>query len=292
VSFFYNETREKKAATPKKVSRKDIPIQSLQALGCSVCPRDKDDSLRTPKMAPSGAKRPLIYLLGTAPSREDDDENMHWSDKAGEVLYTKFGKDWMEHDVRSNYVTQCMPSTDRKQDDSIQATECCRRRIEADIEESQPLVIVGVGDAALRWAVPGLPPSSSTTMNHRGQLFPVRIGRHTCWYYAVMYPNFAFKKGGRKSEYEVALEHDLAWIKDFAEHKAPFKKPRVYAKPYDEGIEIITGNEPGDMQRLEKALKRVARYTKSAIDLETTGLRVYMERDPLLLTAAVGVLTT
>lgn len=287
MSFFYNEKRdESKPKAPKKVARKDIPIQSLQALGCSVCPRDKDESLRSPKMKPSGAKRPLIYLLGTGPSSEDDDENMHWSDKAGAVIYAKFGRDWMERDVRSNYITQCAGGAN----DMVAMTECCRNRIVQDIEESKPLVIVGVGDPPLRWAVPGLPSSSATTMNHRGQLFPVRIGSHSCWFYSVMFPNFAYKKGGRKSEYEVALEHDIRWVKDFAADCAVPEgpSPKVYAKPYDAGIEIITGNEPGDMQRLERALKRIAAKARSAIDAETSGLRVYMERDPLLISVAVG----
>lgn len=292
MSFFYNESRESsKPKAPKKVARKDIPIHSLQAMGCSVCPRDKDDSLRSPKMAPSGARRPLIYLLGTTPSSEDDQEGVHWTDKAGAVLYAKFGRDWMERDVRSNYIMQCKPNAERGLDDTTQATECCRRRIEADIEESEPLVIVGVGDPPLRWALPSLPSGSATTMNHRGQLFPVKIGRHTCWYYSVMFPNFAYKKGGRKSEYEVALEHDLRWVKDFAADCAVPEgpRPKVWSKPYDEGIEIITGNEPGDMQRLERALQRIAGYPKPALDIETSGLRVYMQRDPLLLTAAVGI---
>lgn len=293
MSFFYNETKaEKPRPAAKKGNRKDIPIASLQAMGCSVCPRDKDKSLRSPKMKPSGVKRsPTIYLLGTSPTREDDEEDMHWTDKAGEVIYSKFGREWMEREVRSNYIMQCKASTERQQDDSTQATECCRRRIVADIEETKPLVIVGIGDAPLRWAVPGLPGSSSTTMVHRGAMFPVKVGAHTCWYFPLMYPNFAFKKGGRKSEYETTLEHDVARIKDFVGDclagLAP--KPYVYGKPYDEGVEVILGSEPGDMQRLERALQKLALERDSAIDAETSGLRVHMQKDPLLLTVAVGV---
>lgn len=285
MSFFYNETRSEKAAkpaAPRKVNRKDIPIASLQALGCSVCPRDKDEELRSPKMAPSGSKSPLIYLLGTSPSREDDDKDMHWCDKAGSVIYQKFGRDWMEREVRSNYITQC------EGEESVAAVECCRNRIVGDIERTRPMVIVGVGDAPLRWAVQGLPGGSSTTMVHRGSLFAVKIGNHACWYYPLMYPNFVFKKGGRKSEYEVALEHDVAWIKRFVEDQGRYLEPKVYSKPYDEGVEIITGNEPGDMQRLERALTKLAREVRSALDIESSGLRVNMQRDPLLLSAAVG----
>lgn len=280
MSFFYNEAKAERPKKPKASNRKNIPIASLQELGCSVCPRDKDDSLRSPKMAPEGTGAPYIYLLGESPSKEDDDEDLHWCNAAGEALYEAFGREWMEKDVRSNYIEQC------RGEESVAATECCRRRIVADIEKTRPLVIVGVGDAVLRWAVPALKPASALT--HRGQLFVVKIGSHVCWFYPILYPNFAFKKGGRKSEYATVLEHDACWIKRFVSGP-DYREPRFYDKPYDEGIEIITGQEPGDMQRLERALEKLAKEAKSSMDLETSGLRVYMQKDPLLLTAAVGV---
>jgi DNA polymerase I-like protein with 3'-5' exonuclease and polymerase domains/uracil-DNA glycosylase len=229
-------------------------------------------------MAPSGSKAPYIYLLGLSPSREDDDEDIQWCDAAGAAIYKKFGRDWMEKDVRSNYITQC------RGEESVAAVECCRPRIVADIEETRPLVIVGIGDEVLRWAT-GISPASALT--HRGALFAVKIGNHTCWYYPILYPNFVHKKGGRKSEYETVLEHDIRWIKHYVSG-LNFRPAKVATKPYDAGIEIITGTEPGDMQRLEAALGRLAKKPKSGIDVETPGLRVHMQANPMLLCAAVG----
>lgn len=277
MSFFFNEAKAEKPKAKKSVNRKEIPIASLRSLGCSVCPRDKDDSLRSPKMPAEGTSSPLIYLLGLAPSREDDDADLHWVDKAGKVIYDKFGKGFMEREVRSNYITQC------RGEESVAAIECCRSRIVADIEQTKPVVIVGIGDEVLRWAT-GVSPAS--TLTHRGSPFVVRVGTHVCWYFPILFPNFAYKKAGRKSEYETVLEHDIRAAKELAKLGPA---PVFYSAPYDEGIEIITGNEPGDMQRLEKALAKLARARDSAIDVETSGLRVYMQKDPLLLTAAVGV---
>lgn len=109
MSFFFNTAKtEVKAKVTKKPGRKaDIPIASLRTLGCSVCPRDCDATLKSPKMEPSGTNGPLVYLLGGSPSQEEDEDNNHWTDKAGSALYKIFGSIFMQKSVRSNFITQC-----------------------------------------------------------------------------------------------------------------------------------------------------------------------------------------
>lgn len=270
---------EAKARPVKKPGRRaDIPIASLQHLGCSVCPRDKDHKdLDSPKMEPSGVSGPMVYLLGGSPSLEEDEDNNHWTDKAGAAIASAFGRKFMQGMVRSNFITQC------RGERTVVEIECCRSRIVADIEESKPVVIVGIGDDPLAWAT-GV---KGTTMNHRGTLFAVKIGNHTCWYFPILYPNYAHKKNyGKKSEYEMQMEHDVDRIKSLVDAGMPI--PKVYRAPYDDGIEIITGNEPGDMKRLASALIELAREPKSAIDIETNRLRPFMSLDSKLLTCAVG----
>lgn len=66
MGLFFNEV--KKAAPQRAASRRrDIPIQSLNRLGCSVCPRDKVD-LTSPKMEPQGSPGAKLYILTSAPS--------------------------------------------------------------------------------------------------------------------------------------------------------------------------------------------------------------------------------
>lgn len=250
-------------------------------MGCSVCPRDKDDSLVSPKMKPSGSEGAPIYLLGGSPSKEEDEDNNHWTDKVGDVIYSKFGSAFMKAEVRSNFITQCRgPQT------TIEI-ECCRNRIVADIEANKPLLIVGIGDEPFYWAT-GM--EKGGTIPHRGTLFTVKVGKHTCYYMPILYPNFVFKKKSyRKSEYELTLEHDVRRAKELiAGDWLHLNPPLFHEGPYDKGIEIITGNEPGDLQRLEAALTKLARLRESALDIETSALRPFMHVDPLLLTAAVG----
>ncbi len=275
MSFFYNEIKKTDKPKAKKVARRaDIPIASLQTLGCSVCPRDKDDDIKSPKMEPSGAKSPMVYLLGGSPSEDEDLDNNHWTDKAGDALYSKFGSAFMKG-ARSNFITQC------RGEQTVIEIECCRNRIVADIERAKPLVVVTIGDAPLFWAT-GI---NSGAMTNRGAFFVSKIGNHVCWVYCLMYPSFAFKKSYKKSEYELALEHDIENLKGALD---ALPEPKVYEKGFDAGIEIIEGTEPGDMQRLEKALKRLAKKPKSSIDLESTGLRSLMVKGHFIVSVAVG----
>lgn len=277
MGFFFNTERSEAKTKPVKKARlADIPVHSLQALGCSVCPRDKDASkLRSPKMEPSGTRDASVYLLGTAPSEEEDEDNNHWTDKAGNAIYRAFGADFMQREVRSNFITQC------RGDQTAVEVECCRPRIVDDIERVKPLIVVGVGDAPLSW-VTGV---VGGAMPHRGSLFVTKIGKHVCWYFQILYPNFVHKKGYGKSEYELALEHDARTVKALVRELSP---ARVYEAPYDTGVEIVTGTEPGDYDRLARALVELATVRESAIDVETTGLRPYMQREPRILTCAVG----
>lgn len=282
MAFFFNSAKkaegEAKAKPKAKAGKRaDIPIASLRTLGCSVCPRDQDPDLRTPKMAPAGVRNPSVYLLGAYPNEDDDRKGEHWSGMIGRELYAKFGSRFMESEVRSGFVTQCAGSQ------TVIEIECCRNRVVADIEESKPLIVVGIGDEALYWAT-GL--TGGGSIPHRGTLFVTKIGRHVCFYFPLLYPHYLHKKKAYgKSEYEMTLEHDVATLKSILNEG---RIPRVYSAPFDNGIEIITGNEPGDMQRLEQALIELAKDPKSSIDIETSCLRPFLHEDPHIWTVAVG----
>lgn len=231
----------------------------------------------SPKMRPSGAKSPTVYLLGGSPSKEDDRGDNHWLDLAGETIYEKFGKAYFESHVRSNYIVQCYG------EHSVVEIECCRNRIISDIEESKPVIVVGIGDEVFQWAT-GI---SGTVMNHRGSVITAKFGSHVCWFVPIMYPNFVHKKKKfGKSEYELALEHDIRLVKDLISDGVP--PPVHYSSGFDSGIELITGNGPNDLQRLERALADMASLPDVGIDYETNGLRPYFLKDPHIWTAAIG----
>lgn len=281
MSFFYAESKgaaRKTAAKPG--SRGVIPIHLMQEMGCKACPRDKEaDKLDSPKMKPSGSKKPTVYLLGTNPSEADDAANDHWRGAAGEAIYQVFGAGFMKDEVRSNYIVQCRGEVD------TQITECCRRRIIEDIEQTKPDIIVPVGDLPLRWITGALSKGQLNALQVRGMSFVAKLGNHVAHVMPIIYPNYAFKKQKfGKSEYELAMEHDVAAIK-LAARSGTLPQPVVYdAKDHAKGVELVS-----DTRVLERRLLDMACLPSVGIDIETNGLRPYRIRPgPMLLTCAIG----
>ncbi len=279
MGFFFNEPKaEAKTAKRPAARSRDIPIQSLNQLGCSVCPRDKD-RLDTPKMAPQGVSAPVLYILGAAPSLRDDQTGDWMSDKAGREIVRMLPRN-ADRYTRYGGIIQCATDTVSVGQHEV---ECCRGRVVQDIEESRPLVILGIGDAPLGWAAQ----VDAYAPKFRGTLLVVKVGSHVCWYYPVMYPNYVFKESKYgPSENEVVLRHDIAQLVRLLESEA-LPVPEYHGSGYDAGIEIITGQDPGDFQRLERALSDCVAEARAGLDLETNGLRPW-RRDPHIWTAAVG----
>lgn len=277
MGFFFEEA--KKAPAPRKpASRGTIPIQSLNELGCKVCPRDKDD-LETPKMQPQGARSPLVYLLMPSPSMRDDQRGEWMQDAGGRAVLRQFPKSW-DSKLRIGGMIQCATDTTEI---NQHERECCRGRVVADIEEAQPAVVIGVGPGPLSWAT-GL---GGGVRSFRGSLIAAQFGRHQCWYYCVDYPTWAFKESKYPSEYQTALEHDIREVLDAVEADELPILDHVGKGPYDTGLVLLADGSQDDLHKLERSLLMLAREPRNAIDLETTGIRVF-HKDPKILTAAVG----
>lgn len=276
MGFFYNGTRSQvKKATPD--SRR-IPIDTMQRLGCSACPLDKA-RLASPKMQPVGAAHPLIYILGEAPGEQEDREGEPFVGKSGKLLRQQFPEYLLRRDIRISNTIRCRPPDNRNPD--MAEIECCRLKGRDDIERSSPKVVMGTGNIPLNWAT-GL----SSVTAWRGKLIATKIGKHSCWYYPVLHPSFVLRKQSkwRKTEFELCLEHDIRWLLDHIDDLPP---PIVHDAPYDTGIELITGQSFSDFNRLEDSLNALSKEPSVGIDLETSGLRPYID-DPRIYLCAIG----
>lgn len=282
MGFLYNEAK-RVAATPKKPStpRGHIPIESLNRMGCAVCPSDKDTRLKSPKMAARGASNSHVYLLGSAPGEIEDDRGELFVDQGGRAVLSKFTREFLDEHVRIGHMVQCMPPNVSLE---VKQIECCRGRVVADIEANKPTIVVGVGDEVLHWAT-GLPRSGLT---FRGSLIATKFGNHWAWFFPVLYPNYIkSKRRSGTNEYELTLEHDLAYVEQLIE--VGIRPPLTGVdEPPHAGVEIITGQEQGDMRRLEEALHWAIALPAGGFDIESTGLRPMMHDNPRILTAAVG----
>ncbi len=186
VTFFHELKKEPPKQLKRATMRGHVPIASMNKLGCSVCPRNDDPDLLHPKMPASGNGTPLVYLLGTGPNADEDETGRHWMGAAGKAITSMFDRSFYSRHLRSNHITQCMPAIGGPGHPGQPEIECCRGRIVKDIEETKPLVIVGVGDEPLAWAT-GLPRNA---LAFRGTLIATKIGNHVCWYFPILYPNY------------------------------------------------------------------------------------------------------
>lgn len=282
MGFFYNDEKAtKRAPHPKPAARsRDIPIASLNALGCSVCPRDTGHNLHTPKMDPEGSSNPILYVLTDAPSAEDDEQGRWLRDDAGRAVAKLIPRDFLDR-VRFGGITQCAQPD--KGVVSAHEVECCRGRVVRDIERTKPAVVLGIGDLPLAWATK----LDAYAPKFRGRLIPCKIGTHECFYYPVNFPNFVYKKGGfGPSPQEHALGHDVDKLLRMIDDNA-WPAMSLHSGPVDQGVVCITGQGVGDFQRLERALADIASLERSGLDLETNGLRPWSE-NPRIWTAAVG----
>lgn len=288
MSFFHNEVKaERPVRTATKVRLKDIPVEAMADMGCRVCPLDKTVDKDVSKLEPAGDEgQGDVYILFSSPSLADGfpavgDRGVR--DAGMAAVLSRVPKHMR---VRVGGVIQCAVGTGVL---GQAETACCRNRVIADIERSRPLVVVGVGDAAVAWAT-GF---EAFAPKWRGSYTTVKIGSHVCLFYSVARPSWAYKdetkKRWGKSEHETVFDLDLAEVFDRAKNPDDdLLQPFFYSAPYDTGIECITGAEPGDFQRLEKALADMVGLPRVAVDIETNGLRPWNIKQPLIVTTAIG----
>lgn len=275
MGFFFNETRSAVKKKSNPTSLKGLPTETLAKMGCSACPLNTDGAL---KFEPTGSSQPLVYLLRSAPSDSEERSGVPFSDESAKELLSKVpGK--VSRYVRYGYSVRC-----KAQNPGSLELACCSKHLLADIEESKPLVVVGLGAAPMQ-ILTGLPGGPT---RWRGRMVACKVGSHSFWLMPTYDPEFLNSKKGKygPSEYDLAASYDLRNVL-FRDVDIEIKPPVTYQGDYDRGIEIITGQEQGDIDRLETALHRILKYPKVAIDLETNGLRPYI-KDPKIWTVSIG----
>lgn len=282
--FFFNEVKKAAKAAPK-VRAAALPLESLARMECKGCPRNTDPGCSSPKLEATGAASPDIYILQSKLSEKDDRQGDYLRDAGGDEVVKKLGAMLWKRS-RTNAVTNCYSASGPS---SIEI-ECCRGRVVRDIESSKPLVLVTIGDEALRWAT-GL----TSAIPHRGTPMVGKFGTHVCWIYPLLHPNYAYKEskfGG--GEYETTMRVDCERLQQLV------VSGTVPAPPPDDPFQgihcLLPCDSPGRrgtsdaeaFDSLERHLTKLQRARRVGLDIETNGLRPWRVKDPQILTAAVG----
>lgn len=268
-------------------------LELIHRLECKICPLNKLTCNKTPHMQPWGTNDPLVYVLGEAPTAEDDEAGKQFADDAGRVLRARFPKELLPH-VRWNNVVRTHPPGDRAPEQL--EIEACRPSVERDIAATKPHVIFGFGSVPLHWVL-----GQSGIAKWRGRKVPVEIGGHVCWYYAfedVWALLNKRKRNGDISEDERAFRFDLQRaINELDELPEPVVLSRADA---ESGVHVIPCTAQG-LVELEKYMDWAKRQPVVGLDYETNTLRPYGKpvfdnsgdlvvgwEDAKILTAAIG----
>lgn len=253
----------------------------LRQLGCRACPLNRAD-IQSPKMPASGSDQPLVLILGEAPGEVEDQEGRQFVGPSGEFL-RPYIPGRLRNKIRYNNAINCHPKWDR--DPTKVEIECCRPRLEVDIEQTKPEAIFGLGAFALTWA-----DKPSGIELWRGRRFPIRVGKHVCWYYPMRHPSFILhtkKRNGFKSDDEIAFGLDFR--RAIADVEAGLPEPVVHTAEFARrNITTLTGRSSKDFSYLLEFLDYAAGCDVAGVDNETQNLRPY-NKDSCILTRAVSV---
>ena len=257
-----------------------LPVERLWELGEKGV-RTMNESAKTPHMDPSGSDRPDVYILGDMPGAEADRSGEPFAGSAARLLLR-----YIPRDVALRFNNCCRTRTPGDRPPTPTELECYRPSVQQDIERTRPKVIVGLGPVALSWVL-----GNQKIKVCRGRHFPVRIGRHTCWFFPTLHPAYVLKvKDSRERDDDVpgpewarAFEWDIRGV--FAARKR-LPKPFVVDETADlwEDTKLYAGGDPSPVL---KALARMSKLPRAALDFETNRLRPY-SAGAKILSVAVG----
>lgn len=286
MGFWFSDEEEKLA---KEVQRETVKrertvatvnnIRTQGAKGCAACPLDKA-RLYHGKMKPTGAKRPVVYILGEAPGETEDEQGEQFVGKAGKTLRDQIPDKYLSR-VRFNNTIRCRPQDGKsnRAPEPIEV-ECCRQYQVSDIEETKPKAIFGFGAVPLKWITQN---SSLTIAPWRGRRFPVQIGSHACWYYPMLHPSYINRvvddREHKGEEIAKVFKWDLAQA--FAEVFEVLPDPHV--EPKEERARGLILLDKPDLKRLEALLIKATDWTDGmGFDIETNALRPYFPERRIL----------
>ena len=275
---FFTRSEARAAAFKKKSTKtSEMPLDVIRKMGVRAV-EGMNPKAKNPNMAPAGADRPSLYVLGEAPGAAEDRVGIPFFGKEGNDVGEAV-KDIVEYvDVPARYshiVRTAIPKHAKPEDYHIEAF---RSLTVEDIERSKPKIILAVGWAATRWCLPDLPRGGKFPSDvARGRLFPTRIGNHPVWVFPVHHPAFLFKIERDRHEKIPGRE----WMKTFrkdveeaAKLSRKISKPNLSAldEDYRGMIEVVRSSDDFD---------RFVEYAKSfdgkrvGLDYETTTVRPY-----------------
>ena len=272
MGYFFSEVIKKRTTRKREVNN-NLATQ----YECSVCPRNYL-TIKSPKMKPSGADKPIYYFLGESPGKEEDTAGRQFVGASGKILKealdkTEYGIDEDKY-VRWNNTIRCYNKNDTP---TPLEMLCCKKSIVDDIEQSSPLVVVGFGGIPLKSFMDG----NKITL-WRGRLIPAKFGSHVCWYYPTFHPSYVKRNRSNdyKNEIDDVFERDIAYLIDrFVDE---YQQPEFIDTGYLDNIMTLNV-----LDGVVDGIRSFYGNNVISVDIETTTLRPY-EPDAAIWSIAIS----
>lgn len=239
-------------APPEKVA--GVEVRFLHEQGCMACPLRLIEENQHPDMPASGAKRPLVYILGEAPGRVEDEKGRQFIGKSGQLLRKCIPSEY-EGRIRYNNVVRTRPLNNATPDRV--AVECCRPSVQADIEKTQPKVIIAAGGVAMKWLI-----GQGKILNEEGKFIPVTVGQHKCWMVSIRHPAYVLRQNDRdeNAKYRRTIRKIFSQIEEMDEAE-PEDVKRIR-----DGIEYEVGSD--DPTRAVRWFEYMSQVDCVGVDIE------------------------
>lgn len=273
---------------PETRGKQGLDVALLHRMGCKACPLAQVPN-KNPDMPPSGADKPLVYILAEAPGRTEDEEDTQLVGESGVLVRARIPRDFKKS-VRFNNVVRTRPPDNREP--TRVEVECCRPSIIKDIEQTKPVAIFGFGNVPLEWVMPD--GTLQGVSMWRGRRMPVKVGSHTCWYFPFTHPAYILRQRGKKRDFPataICSEEERMFALDIKRAFAAvdnLPEPRVHT-PADvwAGLDCLLEGGSEGIKALARWFKWAHEQPILGFDYETSALRPYGKKSKLL-TAALS----
>ena len=228
---------------------------------CKACPLNRA-AAKSPKMEPSGPTNAQVYVLGSAPTDQDDQVGTHFSSADGKRVRKAMGSSA----PRYNYIIRDIRPDEKPP--TAREIACCRPSIERDIAEVKPRILITVGNEAAAWAG-----AKGGATIWRGRHFPAIIGGHPLWVYPVQDAALVRKMSRNdKDTWTQIWRND---IRQAIKARSFGSRPKVLTEADATKTMTYLYGDDGDEVRLQLALDKFDGDV--AFDWETSRLRPYMD---------------
>ena len=270
MPFFYDSAVKRVGVD----GRTEDALKLLHSRQCSACPLYTSPA-KTKSMPPSGADTPLVYVLGEAPGKNEDECGKQFVGRAGDTLRAHIPK-WANAYIRFNNVVRTRPPQNRTPE--WMEIECCRPSVAADIARTRPQAIFAFGGVPLKWAT-----GQTGVKKWRGRRLAACIDGHICWVYPMYHPAYINRVAGNDDDLGLVFKHDL--VRAFQDIKDRTPPPQyIPAIDFDQ-FPIYYGADHDDLTHVLHHIQQARASGLVTFDHETKHLRPYHADSKLLSTS-------